>query len=74
MPTGTATPARRTRGTGKTAANSTVRTFTFDRETRNKVRLNEDSDNPIVGVLYLTKAAYTVMGSPNNMKMTLEVV
>jgi hypothetical protein len=69
-----AATARRTRGAGATKAKSTVRSFTFDRETPNKVRMNEDSDTPIVGVLYLTKVAYGHLGSPTNIKMTLEVV
>lgn len=69
-----AATARRTRGAGATKAKSTVRSFTYDRDTPNKSRYNEDSDSPIVGVLYLTQAARGAMGNPTNLKMTIEVV
>ena len=33
-------------------------TFTYERATKNKYRFREDSDNPIVGTLYLSKKLF----------------
>lgn len=54
--------------------------LTLERETKNTVRFAEDeagqpSDHPgypVVGTLYVQKAAYVQLGSPQQIKVTIE--
>ena len=54
--------------------------FTLERETKNTVRFAEDeagqpSDHPgtpVVGTLYLQKAAHSKLGAPNRITVTIE--
>ena len=46
-------------------------TFQFERATKNKYRFREDSDDPIVGTLYLDKGLFKD-GAPDRITATFE--
>ena len=54
--------------------------FTLERETKNTVRFAEDEagqpadhpGTPVVGTLYLQKAAHAKLGAPNRIMVTIE--
>ena len=45
--------------------------FTYEKDTKNKVRFKEQNDPQSIGILYLTKKAYDGMGKPQ--KLTVEI-
>jgi hypothetical protein len=49
-------------------------TFTYERDTKNKVRFTEDGDEPVIGTLYMTKQAYKSLGEPNSIVVKIEAV
>lgn len=46
-------------------------TFTYDRDTRNKVRFKEDGSGNMVGALYLQKEAHEKIGKPTKVTVTI---
>ena len=44
--------------------------FIFERATKNTYRFAEDSDNPIIGTLYVKKSAFK-NGQPNTLSVTI---
>lgn len=51
--------------------------FEYEKETKNKVRYQEvnEEDAPVrIGVLYVDKTAYTDLGEPEKLKVSIEAV
>ena len=53
------------------APESVELSFTKERETKNTVRFSEDSENPVVGTLYIQKSAANDLGNPDNLTVTI---
>lgn len=48
-------------------------TLSFDRETKNTVRFQEDGPGPVVvGTLYIQKAAWEQIGKPQQVTVSIE--
>lgn len=47
--------------------------FTKERETKNKVRFEEEGDAPIIDKLYVGKSHLEKIGNPDSLKVVIEV-
>jgi hypothetical protein len=55
------------------AAKKLVAEFVKEKETKNKVRFQEQSDEPIIDKLYVSKSNLSDLGDPEELKVTIEV-
>lgn len=53
-------------------AKPVVATFKFERETKNKVRFEEVSEEPVIDKLYVSKKAVAELGDPKELTVTIE--
>ena len=70
-PTTKTTPARKP---AAKAPQSLVVTFSFERDTKTTKRYSENSDEPIVGTLYLKNKAVAELGNPDAVRVTIEAL
>lgn len=48
-------------------------TFLVERETKNTIRYQEEAEShPLIGIVYVQKAAINLLGSPKRIKVTIE--
>jgi hypothetical protein len=55
------------------ASKSLTLSFTQERETKGTFRYSEDGDEPVVGTLYVKKAAAAKLDNPESITVTIEV-
>lgn len=48
--------------------------FTYENDTKNKVRFDEPGTDPKIGKLYLVKEHYEALGKPEKVRVTVEAV
>jgi len=53
-------------------AKTVVAKFKKERETKNKVRYEEEGDSPVIDKLYVSKTSVKELGDPEELTVTIE--